>query len=351
MGLHPKLILSMPTSCLIAPPFESASLSDNVLVEAACSTLALECKALEAAAGRIDQSFARLVRSLLEHPGKVVVSAIGKSGHIGKKIVSTLCSTGTPAVFLHPAEAVHGDLGIYQPGDPTILISKSGTTAELLRLVPLLQEFASPLIALVGNIRSPLALKADFVLDASVSSEADPLGIVPTSSSLVTLALGDALASALMAARNFTEADFARFHPAGQLGRSLLTRVADTMHRLETVATVSPETSLREVVITMTRRPLGAACVLDGAGNLEGLVTDGDIRRALQKYEDIRGLLACDVMTPNPISVKPNLSLSEATRLMEDRPSQISVLPVVAPDGKRCLGLIRIHDIYRPSPT
>jgi arabinose-5-phosphate isomerase len=317
-------------------------------VEVARAVLEAESQAIRQVAARLDDNLSRAVGLLLAHRGKVVVSGIGKSGHIGHKIASTFSSTGTPAVFLHAAEAVHGDLGIYTPGDPSILISKSGATAELLRLVPLLRQFKSPLIAIVGNLAAPLARRADVVLDARVEREADPLNLAPTCSSTVALAVGDALAVALMHARRFTDQDFAQFHPAGQLGRNLWLRVADVMHQGKAVAWVSPETPLRQVIIAMTERPLGAACVIDPDYLLLGVITDGDLRRTLLAYEDFRAVQAQDIMTRTPVSVAPQASLKDAARLMEERPSQISALPVVDPATRKCLGLIRIHDIYQP---
>ena len=206
---------------------------------------------------RLDHNLTQAVELLLRHNGKVVVSGIGKSGHIGQKIAATLASTGTPAVFLHAAEAVHGDLGIYTPGDPSILISKSGSTAELLRFIPVLRQFKSPLIAIVGNLNSPMAKQADVVLDARVEREADPLNLAPTCSTTAALGLGDALAVALMLARRFTDKDFARYHPAGQLGRNLWLKVADVMHQNDAVAWVQSNTPLRQVIVAMSRRPLG----------------------------------------------------------------------------------------------
>jgi arabinose-5-phosphate isomerase len=310
--------------------------------------LGREAQALLAVAERLDSHWDQAVELLLRHTGKVVVSGIGKSGHIGQKIAATFASTGTPAVFLHAAEAVHGDLGIYTPGDPSILISKSGSTAELLRLIPILRQFRSPLIAIVGNPNAPMGKQADVVLDARVDREADPLNLAPTCSTTVALALGDALAVALMQARRFTDQDFARYHPAGQLGRNLWLKVADVMHQDEAVAWVKPETPLRQVIIAMSQRSLGAACVVDPDRLLLGIITDGDLRRVLLTHDDIRGLKADDCMVRQPITIPPQASLKEATRLMEDRPSQISVLPVVDPVSQRCLGLIRIHDIYQP---
>jgi arabinose-5-phosphate isomerase len=326
----------------------SASDPPAAWLSVARSVLQAESRAIAAAAARLDQCLARAVQLILDHQGKVVVSGVGKSGHIGQKIAATLASTGTPAVFLHAAEAVHGDLGIYTPGDPSILISKSGSTAELLRLVPILRQFRSPLIAIVGNPKSPLARQADIVMDAQVEREADTLNLAPTCSTAVALALGDALAVSLMHARQFSRQDFARYHPGGQLGRNLWLRVADVMHQGEDVAWVRLDTPLRQVIIAMTERPLGAACVVDEEFNLLGLVTDGDLRRALLAHEDIRQLRSADCMSRKPLTVPPEASLREAIRLMEDRSSQISVLPVLDPKTRRCLGLVRIHDIYQP---
>jgi arabinose-5-phosphate isomerase len=316
--------------------------------EIARAVLEDEARALAAIAARLDHRLNEAVDLILQHQGKVVVSGIGKSGHIAQKVAATMASTGTPAVFLHAAEAVHGDLGIYTPGDPSILISKSGSTAELLRLIPVLRQFNSPLIAITGNLHAPMAKQADVVLDARVEREADHLNLAPTCSTTAALALGDALAVALMQARRFTDQDFARYHPAGQLGRNLWLKVADVMHRDEAVAWVAPETPLRQVIIAMSERPLGAACVVDQAQLLLGIITDGDLRRVLLTHDEIRGLQAAECMTRQPVTVSPQASLKEATRLMEDRPSQISVLPVVDPQNQRCLGVIRIHDIYQP---
>jgi arabinose-5-phosphate isomerase len=311
------------------------------------ASLDIEARAIDSASARLDGSLTRAAEIILNHPGKVMVCGIGKSGHIAKKIAATFCSTGTPSVFMHAAEAFHGDLGVYTPGDPTVLVSNSGTTGELVRLIPVLRQFQSPLIAIVGNPNSALFREADVILDSRITAEADPLGIVPTASAVVALALGDALAAVLMHARGFTEQDFVRYHPGGQLGRNLWLHVSDVMHRVNEVACVGPETSVREVVMAMTKRPLGATCVVDSEFRLVGLVTDGDVRRALQIYEDIRPLQAKDVMTAHPVSIAPNATLKEAVHLMEDRPSQISVLPVMDPESNCCLGLIRIHDIYQ----
>jgi arabinose-5-phosphate isomerase len=305
-----------------------------------------EAESISLAAGRLDGAFERAVELILQHPGKVLVSGMGKSGRIGEKIASTLASTGTPAVFLHPADAVHGDLGVYAPGDPTIVLSKSGSTAELQRLASILRGFGSPLIGILGNTGSPLAAAMDLVIDASVRCEADPHNLAPTASTAVALALGDALAVTLMQARRFTPEDFAAFHPGGQLGRNLNLCVREVMHGPEQCALVRPADALRQVLIEMTRHPLGAACVVDEQGALAGLITDGDLRRVFQAHDEIRGLTAGQVMTRKPVRVAPDSRVHDALRLMEDRPSQISVLPVVDPESGRCLGLVRLHDVY-----
>ena len=313
---------------------------------AARAAVEIEAASLARAAARLDGELIRAVELILAHPGKVIVTGIGKSGHIARKIVATLSSTGTAAVFLHPAEAVHGDLGIYTPGDPTVLISKNGSSTELLALVPLLRDFQSPLIGILGNAASPLAEKVDVYLDASVEREADPNNLAPTASAVTALALGHALAIALMRARNFTPEEFGRFHPGGQLGRNLRLSVREAMHTGDAVARVAPQSSVKEVIIAMTRCPLGAACVLEADGALAGLITDGDLRRALTNHDDIRHLSAADLMTRQPVSIGPDARVGDALERMEQRNSQISVLPVVD-SGGRWLGLIRLHDVFR----
>jgi arabinose-5-phosphate isomerase len=324
--------------------FSMGSVQKQEWLDAAREAISIEAESLRTAADRLDGELIRAVELILAHTGKVVVTGIGKSGHIARKVVATLCSTGTPSVFLHPAEAVHGDLGVYKPGDPTVLISKHGSSAELLALVPLLREFPSPLIGIVGHTGSPLARMMDVVLDASVAREADPHNLAPTASAVTALALGHALAVGLMCARGFTPQEFGRFHPGGQLGRNLRLRVREVMHPCGQIALVSPGTSLKEVIIAMTERPWGAACIVTPDGLLTGLITDGDLRRALTGHDDIRGLSAAQVMTVGPIAIGPESALSEALEIMEKRPSQISVLPVTN-DG-RVLGLLRLHDIY-----
>lgn len=335
------------------PEFEAqpdAMIGDNGdWTTVASEVLRHEAAVILEAADRLDDSINAAVRLLLPLSNKIVVTGVGKSGHIGRKIAATLCSTGSPAVYLHPAEAVHGDLGIYSPGDPTILLSKSGTTSELVRLVPILRQFDSPLIGILGNPASELAQAVDVFIDARVQEEADPNNLAPTSSTTLALALGDALALSLMAAKRFTPDDFARFHPAGQLGRNLLLNVFDVMHTGDQVAWIRETDTIKQVVITMTQRPLGAACVIDEQYRLVGLVTDGDLRRALTQHDDIRDLCVADIMTRQPIVTYANTRLADALTLMENRNSQISVLPVLDKDataGGVCVGLLRLHDIY-----
>ncbi|MBV8829479.1 MAG: KpsF/GutQ family sugar-phosphate isomerase [Acidobacteriaceae bacterium] len=322
---------------------ESLQVADYARV--ARNVLTAEAEALLAISDRLDRRFTEAVDLILSCGGKVVVTGLGKSGHIAHKMAATFCSTGTTAIYLHAVEARHGDLGVYCERDPTILVSKSGATKELIELVPMLRALGSPLIGILGNLSSPLAALVDIVLDARVDREADEFDIVPSSSSTAAIGLGDALAIALMHARHFGQNDFARYHPSGQLGRNLWLSVADVMHHAKHTACVGPGDRLRDVVIAMTRYPLGAACVVHTDGSLAGIITDGDLRRTLQEHEDIRALTATDVMTLQPVTITPGALLKQAEVLMEARESQISVLPVVNEEN-RYLGLVRVHDLY-----
>ena len=322
-------------------------MTDAKLISVAAQVLKLEGKELLAAAERISESIVEASKIINNHSGKVVLCGMGKSGLIAQKIAATLCSIGNKAVFLHAAEAAHGDLGVYAPGDPTILISKSGATEEMLRLIPILREFNSPLIGILGNMNSPLVRKVDIVLDASVTKEADPLGIVPTSSTTLTLAIGDAITGVLMRQREFNHDDFARLHPAGDLGRRLRLMVENIMQPINEVAVVEQNDSLRKIVIEMTKKPQGAALVVDKQHQLLGIITEGDLRRSLAEGKDIDKITVVDLITSNPIAINIKSPLKDAMILMEDRKSQISVLPVVNDDGKTCAGLLRLHDIYQ----
>jgi len=321
-------------------------MTDDKLKSIASSILHDEGQELINAADRISSSVVDVCDLIVKHPGKVVICGMGKSGLIAQKIVATLCSIGNKAVFLHAAEAAHGDLGIYAPGDPTILISKSGSTNELIKLIPILKEFNSPLIGILGNMKSSLVDHMDIVLDASVSREVDPLGLVPTASTTLTLAIGDALAAVIMSHQGFNHEDFAKLHPAGDLGRRLRLTVEDIMQPIENVAVVKKDDKLRKVVIDMTEKPYGAALVLNNE-TLLGIVTEGDLRRCLAENGDIDKMLASEIMSINPISINIKAPLREALTLMEERESQISVLPVVNDDEKLCFGLLRLHDVYQ----
>lgn len=317
-------------------------------MQAAKHLMLCEAEALNSAVQRLDKNFEDAVEIILKHKGKLMICGVGKSGLVGQKLAATFSSTGTPAVFMHAAEAVHGDLGIYEPGDPTILISKSGATLECMRVMPVLKKFNSKLIVIVGNVDSPMARLADVVIDASVACEGDPLGLVPTSSSTLALAMGDAIACSLMSARGFKKEDFAIRHPAGQLGKNLTMNVEDVMHKESECAFIPPTSTLRESVIAMTQKPLGAACIIDENKKLLGIITDGDIRRLLQQHIELDTVTAAEIMTKNPIKVSPEASLAEAVKLMEERKSKLSVLPIVDADN-RALGIIRLHDIYQPN--
>ena len=292
----------------------------------------------------IDQDIQSAAELIINNSGKVVVCGLGKSGLIGQKIVATLCSTGTRSVYMHAAEAIHGDLGIYNPGDPTILISKSGNTEELVRLVPILKEFQSPLIAIVGNMDSFIAKNSDIVLNGTVEKEIDPLGVVPTTSSLVALAIGDALASVLMVQRGFDKKDFARNHPGGELGKQLALKVESVMHPLNDVAQIDKNDSISSCASKMTKKPLGAALHLDN-DRLKGIVTEGVLRKSIASTSDLSNSIL-DFINNNPISINPSISILDAMKVMEDRHSQISCLPVIDSDGK-CLGLVTLHDLYQ----
>lgn len=312
------------------------------LAEIGRDVMVKEAAAIAATAERLGEGFEQAVALLVNHTGKVIVIGVGKSGRVGEKIAGTLRSRGTPALFLHAAELAHGDLGMYAEGDPTILISKSGTTAELLQVVPYLRERRSPLIGILGNMSSPLAEQVDLALDASVRAEAEPYNLAPTASSAVALAMGDALAVAVMQAKGVTAEQFAWNHPDGQLGRNTKVLVEDVMHQS---VNLSRGDSIRDVIIMLTRHPLGAVCVVDSADCLEGLITDGDLRRALYSTASTEGLTAAELMTRTPVVCDPKATLREALTLMEDRPSQISVLPVV--ENGKVRGLIRLHDVYQ----
>jgi arabinose-5-phosphate isomerase len=309
----------------------------------------MEAEAIRSTASRLKRKHVKRALELLHDcRGKVLVMGVGKSGNIAEKIAATLTSTGTAALYLHPSDALHGGLGLVSSDDVVIALSNSGETDEVITMLPYLKHRQVPIIALVGNLRSTLARTAEVVLDASVDQEACPLNLAPTTSTTVALAIGDALAMTLMQLKGLTTADFAVNHPAGQLGKRLTLRVADLMHSGAENPTIGESAPWLEVVAAITRGGLGAVNVVDRAGHLLGIITDGDLRRALQKINiaELENLQSGAIMTPEPVIAGPEMLAYDALRLMEDRPSQISVLPVV--DVERvCVGLLRLHDIVR----
>lgn len=306
--------------------------------------LTIEADAIRRTANQLSDSFVRAIE-LLRTARLVAVSGIGKSGIIAQKIAATLSSVGTPAIFLHPVEALHGDIGVLCSQDVAIVLSRSGTTQELVQLVPFLKQRGIPVIGILGSPNGYLAGVVDVVLDASVEREACPWDAVPSASTTAALALGDALALVLMQVKEFTIGDYARSHPMGQLGKNLSLTVADVMARGDRIPIVSPDASFREAIIEISRKGLGCVCVI-AEGRLVGIITDGDVRRTLERCEDIRPIRVADVMTPNPITIAPDALLGEALATMERRKRQIGVLPVVTADGQ-CVGVVRIHDIVR----
>jgi len=312
------------------------------LIAQAREVLRIEADAVARLADRIDSSFTAACRLILACAGRVVVSGIGKSGHVARKIAATLASTGTPAFFVHPAEAIHGDLGMVQHDDVFIALSYSGSTAELLTIVPVVKRQGARLIAITGSPASPLAKLADVHLDAGVDREACPLNLAPTASTTAALALGDALAVALLDARGFGPDDFARSHPGGALGRRLLTRVADVMRSGTALPTVAAGARLVDAVLEITRKRMGMTAVLGADGRLAGIFTDGDLRRLLEAGRDLRGLAIDEVMTRAPATIDAQALAAEAVRIMEER--RISQLLVTDGDG-RLEGALHIHDL------
>lgn len=311
------------------------------------SVMQAEANSIVKASEQLGATFSSAVDAILNSKGKVVICGVGKSGHIAKKISTTFMSGGVDCVFLHASEAIHGDLGIYKPGDVTIVFSKSGSTSELVRLMPVFKAFESTVIAIIGRKDSPIGHAAEIVIDGSVEKEADLLNLMPTTSASVALAIGDALASAVISQKGLTPEEFARYHPGGQLGRNLLLKVGQVMHKTEKVGCVTEESTLREAVLAMNDFPLGAACVLDQNQCLKGLITDGDIRRLLSKKGSVLDLPISECATKEPTVITADCLIREALRMMEDRPSPISIMPVIDRDSQVLQGLVRLHDIYQ----
>jgi arabinose-5-phosphate isomerase len=318
-------------------------------LEFAIETLQVEAEAIRRAAARLDERFEEAVMLLDRCTGKVIATGVGKSGMAARKIAATLTSTGCPAVFLHPSEAMHGDLGIVAPEDVVLALSNSGESEELLAILPSLLARGVSIVAIVGNGESTLAQRATIVLDAHVEREACPLNLAPTTSVIVALALGDALAMTLQKRRGFNEEDYALNHPGGRLGRRLTLRVRDVMRSgAKEVPLVAPSAEWMEVLREISEKSLGASCVVDADERIIGLITDHDIRKALERYGPLAlDRTAADIMNINPaIVLDPDQLAYEALRRMEDRPRPISVAPV-ADHERRCVGMLRVHDLIR----
>ncbi len=320
------------------------SFNPDQALQLARETLDIEAQALMGLKSRLDSRFAQAVQMMLNVKGRVVVTGMGKSGHIGSKIAATLASTGTPAMFVHPGEASHGDLGMIKAVDIVLAISNSGESDELVSILPVLKRQGVPLIAMTGGMNSALAKHADVVLDSSVDKEACPLNLAPTASTTAQLALGDALAVALLDARGFKAEDFARSHPGGSLGRRLLTHVEDVMRKGDQVPHVLPDASFTELMREMSQKGLGASAIVDEHHNILGVFTDGDLRRLIEKGVDLRALHAKDVMHAYPRTVLHDALAVEAAELMEQ--FQITSVLVVNESGALC-GALNSNDLMR----
>lgn len=321
------------------PPFDAEQ-----ALRLARETFDIEAAALTGLAARVDGVFAQAVLMVLQARGRVVVMGMGKSGHVGRKIAATLASTGTPAFFVHPAEASHGDLGMVTGDDLVLAISNSGESGELTAILPVLKRLGAPLIAMTGGLQSTLARHADLVLDCSVEREACPLNLAPTASTTAQLAMGDALAVALLDARGFRPEDFARSHPGGALGRKLLTHVSDVMRTGSEVPRVAPDASFSDLMREMSAKGLGASAVVDAAGQVLGIFTDGDLRRRIEAGADLRTATAGQVMHPHPRRIAPDALAVDAAEMMEAH-AITSVLVVDA--GGVLTGVVHIGDLMR----
>ena len=316
--------------------------TNNEIKEIAIQVIKKEKKAIEKLEKYIDNDFSEAVKTIFSTKGRVIITGIGKSANIGMKIVSTLNSTGTPAIFMHAADAIHGDLGIIQNDDVIICISKSGNTPEIKALVPLIKNTSNPLIAIVGNTESFLATQADLVLNTTVEEEADPNNLAPTTSTTAQLVMGDALAVALLQCRKFTAQDFAKYHPGGALGKQLYLRVED-LYKQNDRPMVSPTTGVRDIILEMTSKRLGCAVVVQN-DRVEGIITDGDLRRMMKANDSFAHLQAKDIMTVNPKTISEGEYAPKALAMM--RTSSITQL-IVADNENRYLGVVHLHDILR----
>ena len=315
------------------------------MFERAKEALQIEADSILELIPRVDEHFGAALEMILHCPGRIIVTGMGKSGIIGRKIAATLASTGTPSFFLHPAEAIHGDLGMVTQGDVVLAISNSGETGEVLHILPSIRRIGARIIAMVGKPESTLAKNADIVLDVGVKKEACPLGLAPTSSTTATLAFGDALAMELLSARHFTENQFAIYHPGGSLGRKLLLTVGDIMHKGDENPLVQSDMTVKDALFVITDKGLGAVSVVDGQGRLKGLLTDGDIRRGFAKSLDSLNKPVSELMTKSPKTITARKLAAEALHLMEsNKPHPITVLPVVD-EEKKVVGLLHMTDL------
>ena len=318
---------------------------DARILALAKEVLGIEAGAVAALAGRLGEPFLAAVGLIFEAKGRVVVTGMGKSGHVGGKIASTLASTGTPAFFMHPGEASHGDLGMIASGDVVVAISNSGESDEILRILPLIKRRGAKVIAITGRPQSTLATESDAHLDAAVEKEACPMNLAPTASTTAALALGDALAVALLEKRGFGANDYALHHPGGTLGRKLLLHVSDVMHSGDRLPRVGVNATLKEAILEMSQKGLGMTAIVESDGRVAGLFTDGDLRRTLEKHEDIRGLKVADVMTRNPRSIGPSRLAAEAAQVMQTQ--HVSGRLLVVDDAGLLVGAIHVDDLLK----
>lgn len=319
-------------------------MSKHTFIESGLRTVAIEAQAVSELQYRINEAFTVACETLLACEGRVIVTGMGKSGHIGNKVAATLASTGTPAFFVHPGEASHGDLGMITKNDVVLALSNSGNTAELVTLIPLIKRLGIPLVSMTGDADSVLAQAACANLDISVSSEACPLNLAPTTSTTVTLVMGDALAIALLESRGFTAEDFAFSHPGGALGRKLLLKVSDIMHQDQEVPKVTPESPLQNALLEMTEKGFGMTTIVDEKGMLLGVFTDGDLRRVIDSKINLSSALIKDVMSPNPKTINQDILAAETLNIMQ----QNSITAVIVEDEKKHpVGVVHMHDILR----
>ena len=318
-----------------------------MIIEQAQKVLAVEAQAIERLIPRIDEHFIKAIELLLDCKGRVIVTGMGKSGLVGKKIAATLASTGTPSFFLHPAEGIHGDLGMVTADDVVISLSNSGETTEVVSILPIIKRIGASIIAMCGNSQSTMALNADVFIDVSVDEEACPLGLAPTASTTATLAMGDAIAVVLLSKRKFSPEDFALFHPGGSLGRKLLLTVENVMHSGEDNPIVSAETNVKEALFVMTSKGLGATAVVDQSGCLLGILTDGDIRRGLETGHQFLEESVVNIMTKTPKTITADKLAAAALSIMEkNKPRPITVLPVVDKNNF-VIGIVHLTDLLR----